>query len=124
MREQKVVVAIIQDSQGRFLVTFNPKWGGYAFPMRAVPENTDMLGSSAIQAAEHDLGCRLPSATATELDYMGRFGVSQRTGEETLYEYWLFAVEPGQALDLLAAATGTTTRQCSSPMPNSPREPT
>lgn len=60
MREQKVVVAIIQDSQGRFLVTFNPKWGGYAFPMRAVSENTDMPGSSAIQAAEHDLGCRLP----------------------------------------------------------------
>ncbi len=105
MREQKVVVAIIQDSQGRFLVTFNPKWGGYAFPMRAVSENTDMPGSSAIQAAEHDLGCRLPSAAATELDYLGRFGVSQRTGEETLYEYWLFAVEPGQALDLLAAPT-------------------
>jgi len=103
MREQKAAVAIIQDSQGRFLVTFNPKWGGYAFPMQAVPEGGDILGSLAIQAAEHDLGCRLPSASATELDYMGRFGVSQRTADETLYEYWLYAVEPGQALDLLAA---------------------
>ncbi len=103
MREQKAAVAIIQDSQGRFLVTFNPKWGGYAFPIQAVPEGGDILGSLAIQAAEHDLGCRLPSASATELDYMGRFGLSQRTAEETLYEYWLYAVEPGQTLDLLAA---------------------
>ncbi len=105
MREKKTVVAVVQDGQGRFLVSFNAKWGGCAFPMIAVPEGGDILGSLAIQATEHDLGCQLPKATATELDYMGHFGVSQRTGEETLYEYWLFAVEPNQALDLLAAPT-------------------
>ena len=93
------------DGQGRFLVTFNAKWGGYAFPTIAVPEDGEILGSLAAQATEHDLGCRLPNATATELDYMGHFGVSQRNGEETLYEYWLYTVEPNQALDLLAAPT-------------------
>jgi 8-oxo-dGTP pyrophosphatase MutT (NUDIX family) len=36
---------------------------------------------------------------------MGCFGVSQRTGEDTLYEYWLYVVEPSQPLDLLAAPT-------------------
>jgi hypothetical protein len=87
MREQKAVVAIIQDSQGRFLVTFNPKWRGYVFPMQAVSEDGDILAALAIQVAEHDLGCRLPNATATELDYLGRYGVSQRTAEETLYEF-------------------------------------
>lgn len=105
MREQKVVAAIILDDQGRFLVTFNAKWGGYAFPMQSVPEGGNILGSLAIQGVEHDLGCRLPNAIATELDYMGHFGTSQRTGEETLYEYWLYTVEPGQPLDLLAAPT-------------------
>ena len=105
MREQQAIVAIIQDDQGRFLVTFNAKWGGYAFPMIAVPDDGNILVSLAINAVEHDIGCRLPTATATELDYMGHFGVSQRTGEETLYEYWLYTVEPNQPLDLLAAPT-------------------
>ncbi len=105
MRTAQAIVAIIQDGQGRFLVTFNAKWGGYAFPMIAVPEGGDILGSLAIRAAEDDLGCRLPDSTAAELDYMGHYGVSQRTGEETLYEYWLYAVEPHRALDLLAAPT-------------------
>jgi len=63
MRQQSAIVAIIQDSQGRFLMTFNAKWGGYAFPMIAVPEGGDILGSLAIQAVEDDLGCRLPDAT-------------------------------------------------------------
>jgi 8-oxo-dGTP pyrophosphatase MutT (NUDIX family) len=105
MRESRCVVAVVQDADDRFLVTFNAKWGGYAFPMLSVPEDGDVLGSLAIRAVEGDLGCRLPSASAAELDYVNRFGVSQRTGEETIYEYWLYAVEPAQALDLLAAPT-------------------
>jgi len=105
MRQQPAIVAVIQDGQGRFLVTFNAKWGGYAFPMIAVPEGGDILGSLAIQAVEGDLGCRLPNATAAELDFMSRFGVSQRSGEETLYEYQLYTVEPNQPLDLFAAPT-------------------
>ena len=87
------------------MATFNAKWGGYAFPMIAVPEGGDIVGSLAIEAAEHDLGCRLPNATAAEFDFMGLYGVSQRTGEETPYEYWLYAVDPNQALDLLAVGT-------------------
>ena len=105
MRQQSAIVAIIQDGHGRFLVTFNAKWGGYAFPMIAVPEGGDILGSLAIQAVEGDLGCRLPNPTAAELDFMSRFGVSQRSGEETLYEYQLYTVEPNQPLDLFAAPT-------------------
>jgi hypothetical protein len=102
MRTDQTIFAI---SQGRFLVTFNAKWNGYAFPMIAVPEGGDILGSLAIQAVEEDLVCRLAKATFAELDYMGHYGIWQRTGEETLYEYWLYTVEPHQALDLLAAPT-------------------
>ena len=103
MREQKAIVAVIQDNQNRFLVTFNAKWGGYAFPMIALPDDGDIRGSLAVQAAENDLGCGLPKATVTELDYMRYTGVSNRTGEETLYECWLYMVEPNQALDFLAS---------------------
>jgi 8-oxo-dGTP pyrophosphatase MutT (NUDIX family) len=78
---------------------------GYAFPMIAIPENGPILGSLAINAVESDLACPLPRAAASELDYLGRFGVSQSTGEQTLYEYWLFSVEPNQTLDLLATPT-------------------
>ena len=84
MREQKVVVAIVQDSFGGFLVTFNVNWNGYAFPMIEIAKG-ETLASLAIKAVEHDLGQGLPAATAKEFSYMSRIGVSQRTGEETLY---------------------------------------
>ena len=76
MREKRVIVAIVQDDQGRFLVHFNPKWGGYAFPMKDVEDGADILGSVAIQAVEDDLGCSLPNAKAEELEYLGRVGRS------------------------------------------------
>jgi len=38
MRQQSAIVAVIQDGDGRFLVTFSAKWGGYAVPMIAVPD--------------------------------------------------------------------------------------
>jgi ADP-ribose pyrophosphatase YjhB (NUDIX family) len=103
VREQKAILAVIQDDKGRFLVTYNAKWNGYAFPMIALPEEGDILGSLAVQAAEHDLGCILPDAVTAELDYICYFGVSNRTGEETQYECWLYSVEPNQTLDLLSA---------------------
>ncbi len=105
MREKKVVVAIVQDDRGHFLVHFNPKWGGYAFPMKDLDDDADVLGSVAIRALQDDLGCKLPNAQAQELEYLGRLGLSGRTGDETQYEYWLYTLDPGQPLDLLAAPT-------------------
>jgi 8-oxo-dGTP pyrophosphatase MutT (NUDIX family) len=103
MREKRVVVAVVQDEQGRFLVAYNPKWGRYTFPMKDLDGSADVLGSVAIRALEADLACKLPDAKADELEYLGRFGPSGRTGDETEYEYWLYAVDPGQPLDLMAA---------------------
>jgi 8-oxo-dGTP pyrophosphatase MutT (NUDIX family) len=103
MREKKVVVAIVQDAQGRFLVAFNPKWHGYSFPMTDVEDAGDVLGAVAIRAVESDLGCKLPHARAEELEYLGLVGRSGSTGEDTLYEHWLYAVDLGQPLDLSAA---------------------
>lgn len=104
MREKRVIVAIVRDGQGRFLVCFNPTWDGYAFPMMDLEDGADISGSVAIRAVEDDLACKLPNAHAEELEYLGRFGRSGSTGVETQYEYWVYAVDPGQALDLTAAS--------------------
>ena len=54
MRQQSAIVAVIQDGDGRFLVTFSAKWGGYAVPMIAVPDadtgsrSVSRLSNSAI----------------------------------------------------------------------------
>ena len=104
MREKRVIVAVVQDTQGRFLVHFNPKWGGYAFPMKDLDDGGDILGSVAIQAVENDLGCRLANARAEELEYLGRVGRSGTTSDETQYEYWVYAVDPGEPLDLMATS--------------------
>lgn len=103
MREQRVVVAIVKDDLDQFLVTVNENWGGYAFPMVAVPEDGEPLGSLAIQAVENDLVCTLPDAAASALEFMSIHGISYRTGEETLYHYWLYLVDPKQPLGPLAA---------------------
>jgi hypothetical protein len=106
MREKRVIVAIVQDTRGWFLVHFNPKWEGYAFPMKDLEDGADILGSVAIQAVEEDLGCRLPKARAKELEYLGRIGPSGGTGDDTQYEYWLYAVDPGQPLSLTKVPPG------------------
>ena len=105
MRNRQVIIAIVQDEPGRFLMVYNARWGGYAFPTIAIPEGGDILGSRAIRAVEEDLGCKLPNASALELDYITYFGTSGSTGEETLYDYWLYDVKPNQLLDLTAAPT-------------------
>jgi 8-oxo-dGTP pyrophosphatase MutT (NUDIX family) len=104
MRKKRVIVAIVQDAWGRFLITYNPKWDGYAFPMKDLEDGADVQGSVAIQALEDDLGFRLPNARAEELEYLGRVGRSGTTGDETQYEYWVYAVDPGQPLNPTVAS--------------------
>jgi len=108
MREQNVVVAVVQDQQGRFLVTYNEKWSGYSFPLQDFDPNSEVMATVAVEALERDLHCRLPKAKAEELEYLGKFGRSERTGEETWYDYWLFEIDVGQPLDLAHATQGAS----------------
>lgn len=108
MRHKYVVVAIVQDESQRFLVAYNEKWFGYAFPMRDFdPTEAIPTGSLAIAAVEKDLGCSLPHATAEELEFLGTFGHSSTTDEETWYDYWVFSVDPGPTLDLSHSPTAS-----------------
>jgi ADP-ribose pyrophosphatase YjhB (NUDIX family) len=61
------------------------------------------MPSTAIRALEDDLDQSFPGATAQELGYVGKFGPSGSTGEDTLYEYWAYEVSPGP---LPAASAG------------------
>ena len=109
MRQVQVAAAIIADPAGspqRFLLAYNQRWNGYAFPMRDFDPDAEPPQRAAITALEDDLGVKLPSAVADETDYLGCFGVSGRSGEDTLYEYWAVAVDPGQPLTLAAKTPG------------------
>ena len=98
MREKQVGAAVVMDDLDRFLLTWNARWKCYAFPMRDVDPDQDVIPSTAIRALEDDLGRRLPKAQAQQLAYAGKFGFSGSTGEETLYEYWAYDVSLGEAL--------------------------
>src|SRR5205823_5344840 len=61
--------------------------------------------SAAVRALAESVGQPLPQATAKPLEHVGVFGYSGRTGEETLYNYQVFEVDPG--LSLPAGAHGS-----------------
>lgn len=104
MRQKSVVVAIVQDASQRFLITYNEKWNGYTFPMQDFDSEEGFpMGHLAIECVEEDLHCQLPHATAEELEFLGRFGMSKSTGEETWYDYWVFAVNLGEDVESLLA---------------------
>src|SRR6516162_8094645 len=103
MRTQRVIVAIVQRGLNEFLVTYNPKWDGYAFPMKGIEGDEPIFAADAIDAVRKDLDRQLPNATAEELECFGRAGVSKRTGEDTYYHYSIFAVDPGEPLPVPSA---------------------
>ncbi|MDB5387951.1 MAG: hypothetical protein JWM11_3597 [Planctomycetaceae bacterium] len=105
MRHKNVVVAIVQDASQKFLVVYNEKWHGYAFPMQDFAPDGMPTGRIAIEAVEKDLGCQLPYAKAEELEFLGTFGHSVATDAETWYDYWVFSVDPCQTLDLTKSPT-------------------
>ncbi len=87
MREQLVVVGILKDAEGRFLVTFTTNGAGMPLPGRSGTKSSG-------QSDEDDLRLHLPHAVAKELDFIAQSGKSGRTGEDTNCLYWLFEVEP------------------------------
>jgi 8-oxo-dGTP pyrophosphatase MutT (NUDIX family) len=100
MREKKVGAAVVMNDLGQFLLTWNSRWNCYAFPMKDVEPDQDVLPPTAIRALEDDLGRRLPHARAEALGYVGKFGYSGSTAEDTLYEHWAYDVSPGEVLTL------------------------
>ena len=109
MREQRVVVAVVTNVAKDFLLTYNEDWGGYAFPMKACGEDDLFRGQLAVEAVLEDIGERCPIATSQPLNHVDAFGASDRTGEETLYEYQTFLVDLGSEYEPTAGGGRTPT---------------
>src|SRR5216110_3457612 len=108
LRTRHVVVAVAFDAaRPKFLVVFNPRWGGYTFPMRRLPAGGPADPYLERQAAEDearaavraDLGPTLGETSAAH--WMDRIAVrrrSGRTGADTLYVYDIVTVLPKAVL--------------------------
>lgn len=106
MRERNVVVAIVRDEAGRFLLAYNRHWDGFSFPM-TVLDGDNPTGELARAALARDLRASHLHATAGQLTNVHIVGESARTGEQTLYHFTLFEVRPAVALDLAAVPVFT-----------------
>lgn len=104
----RVVVAVVYEPERRkFLVVFNPRWGGYTFPMcrkrpRSAPDTVrerEHVLEEAQQALRKDLGSTLGEAREAHwMDRIGVLEVSGRTGQRTHYIYDIVTVIPAQPL--------------------------
>jgi hypothetical protein len=103
-RVLRVVVAVVYDPERqKFLVVFSPRWRGYSFPVRRFRRGgaSDPLRERdhAVQEARAALLSELgPSlGEAADAHWMDRIevpGVSERSGEETLYRYEIVTLVP------------------------------
>lgn len=107
-RVQRVVVAVVYDPEReKFLVVFNPRWGGYTFPLcrRRLPEATDavlernQVLQDARQALQRDLPPNLGNTLEAHwMDRIAVLGVSGRTKEPTRYIYDIVTLVPAAPL--------------------------
>ncbi len=103
-RVQRVVVAVVYDPERqKFLVVFNPRWGGYTFPLcrkrlpdaiDAVLERKEVL-DDARQALLRDLPATLgQTREAHWMDRIQVLGVSGRTKKPMRYVYDIVTLVP------------------------------
>ena len=103
-RTQRVVVAVVFDAaRQKFLVVFNPRWGGYTFPMRRLRTTGASDAIRERQLAEQEARAALRAdlgpvhGESTEAHWMDRIEVrrrSERTGVDTHYVYDIATVLP------------------------------
>lgn len=89
-----------------FLLAFNPKWKGYAFPSRRIRDTDASPAFAALEAFRDAVGLPQRGATAEPLFYSEVKRESQRTGQLTNYRYHVFQIQPsgGAALDVPTGA--------------------
>jgi hypothetical protein len=96
-RQQQVLVAVVFDPQQGFFVSFNDKWGGYAFPMRK-PRSNEEKDVTVLGALREAVQRPLPRAVARPLEFLEYRRNSGRTGKDTWYFYQAYEIEPGEPL--------------------------
>jgi hypothetical protein len=87
-----VVVAIVNDPDNRFLVCFNERWARYTFPMTKVVKDVSLDQLALDALFEHTHG-ELRGVSAKPLEYVGGFGTSYGTLQDTYYNYHVYEVK-------------------------------
>ena len=106
--QRRVAVAVALDrTSGKYVVAFNRRWGGYAFPTRpfapsaglSLREQRAEACRAARRAFREDLGPTLGESSAAHwMDQLELVGTSGRTRRRTLYVYEACVVEPAVAV--------------------------
>jgi hypothetical protein len=100
---RRVAVAVVARPGPRFLVAYNPRWGGYSFPMRKIrvgltndPQRDRRIAADTARDALVDaLGAELgQSEPGRWLDRIRVEGVSGRDGRRRVYDYDIVEVRP------------------------------
>lgn len=87
------MAAVFDSPSEGFLLCHNPRWHGYAFPMKHV-ENGISAANAAIKAiAEWSPPLQLAGATATPLDRLVESLHSETAREVTVYDYHVFQID-------------------------------
>lgn len=105
-RTLDIAVAVVYEPSHGFLLSFNARWKGYSFPMRQRRATDADLASGALLALREAVSHPLPRAQATPLVFVETEGTSQGTGEETIYRYHAFDIDPVADLYREAAPHG------------------
>jgi hypothetical protein len=99
LRHKVVAVAVIYDKRtDKFLLSYNKRWHGYAFPMKHIEPGTDPAATAVAAIRDPEFPIRWPQAAATPLDRFGEFRHSEGAHKDTYYDYRLFAIDPGAPL--------------------------
>jgi len=72
-------------------VCLNPRWSQYALPMKELSPEADPR-TVAIDAIKEDCPDLANGATASALEYLGGYGPSWGTGQDTYYNFHVFEV--------------------------------
>ena len=101
LRHRTVAVAVIYDAaQHAFLLWNNPRWHGYAFPMKRFnPLEAVDPASEALRALQgREVPLSLPHASAGPIDRHGECEFSEGAHQYTYYDYHVYGIDPGQPL--------------------------
>lgn len=107
-----LAVAVAFDPDHGFFLSFNPRWKGYAFPMRKVAAEDDaLMSAAALDALREAAELPLAGASAKPLTYLRVQGVSGRTGARTVYRMHVYEVDMPLPLSMEVPTRGFACRR-------------
>ena len=104
-RMLNVSIAVVFEPEWGFFLSYNPRWHGYAFPMRKFRSTDVDFAYGALEALREATNLPLRGATVQPLASLQVEGESQRTGQATMMYSEIVPPEGGETefADMYAA---------------------